>query len=58
MGTEGPLVQLLKGAQAAFNLLEPLAQHVVANPHRQAHATEQPGNHTLVTDHEVGLVLI
>ncbi|MNJ22017.1 hypothetical protein D3C77_163820 [compost metagenome] len=57
-GAEHALVQLLKRTQAALNLPQPLVEHIFANPHRQARATEQPGNHTLVADHEVGLVLI
>lgn len=32
MGGEGPLVQLFKRTQTAFDILQPLAQHVLPTP--------------------------
>ncbi|MNN35541.1 hypothetical protein D3C81_1493940 [compost metagenome] len=58
VNAEHALVQVLERLQAAFDLVQTLGKHVLGNSHRLARATEQPGNHTLVANHKIGLALI
>lgn len=49
-------MQVFYFSQYVAELIQRLANHRLANPHRQAHIAEQPGNFGLMTHHEFGFL--